>query len=241
MTTENTMTVGGLRVLIVRKDIRNLHLGVYPPDGWVRVATPIALPDTAVRAAVASRLAWIRRQQITFRGQAREAARQMVSGETHWFEGRRYQLRVVEAPGRSKVILRGGSKLELRCPPGSTVQQRVAILDQWYRARLSEVVPGLLETWSGRIGVEAPPWRAKRMRTKWGSWNAASGIVWLNLELAKKPRRALEYVVVHELLHPIERRHDGNFRALLDHFLPHWRLVRAELADLPLAHYPWPD
>ncbi len=241
MITENTMTVGGLRVFIVRKDIRNLHLGVYPPDGWVRVATPIALPDTAVRAAVASKLAWIRRQQITFRGQARDAARQMVSGETHWFEGRRYRLRVVESPGRSSVTLRSGAKMELRCSLGSTVEQRAAILDRWYRARLSDIVPGLIETWSDRIGVDVPRWRAKRMRTKWGSWSAASGIVWLNLELVKKPRRALEYVVVHELLHGIERRHDDRFQALLDHFLPHWRLVRAELADLPLTHYPWPD
>ena len=235
------MTVGGLRVFIVRKDIRNLHLGVYPPDGWVRVAVPTAISDAAVRAAVAGKLGWIHRQQSNFRDQARDTARQMVSGETHWFEGRRYQLHVVEVPGRSKVTLRGGSKIELRCPPGSTVHERVAILDRWYRARLNEVVPGMLEMWSTKIGVEVPSWRAKRMRTKWGSWSASSGLVWLNLDLAKKPRRALEYVVVHELLHTIERRHDGRFQALLDQFLAHWRLTRGELADLPLGHYSWPD
>jgi predicted metal-dependent hydrolase len=235
------MTVGGLRVFVVRKDIQNLHLGVYPPDGWVRVAVPTAISDKAVRAAVAGKLGWIRRRQVRFRDQARDSPRGMLSGETHWFDGRRYLLKVVEAPGRSLVTLRGGSKLELRCPPGSTVAQRVAVLDRWYRTKLEEVVPGLVATWSDRIGLASPRWRARRMRTKWGSWSAASGLVWLNLELAKKPRRTLEYVVVHELLHSIDRRHGADFQSLLDHFLPQWRLIRDELADLPLAHYPWPD
>lgn len=235
------MTVGGLRVFVVRKDIQNLHLGVYPPDGWVRVAVPNAISDKAVRAAVAGKLGWIRRRQVRFRDQARDSARQLVSGETHWFDGRRYLLKVVESPGRSRITLRGGDKMELRCPPGSTVEQRAAVLDRWYRARLRDVVPELIATWSERTGVAAPPWRARRMKTKWGSWSPGSGLVWLNLELAKKPRRALEYVVVHELLHAIDRRHGRDFMSLLDHFLPHWRLARAELTDLPLAHYPWPD
>ncbi len=240
MTTETTVAVNGIPVDLVRKDIRNLHLGVYPPDGRVRVAAPPTISDAAVRALVASRLPWIRQQQASFRRQARESAREMVSGETHWFGGRRYRLRVIESEQRAHVRL-DGSFMELRCPPGASSSVRAAILDRWYRSALRELVPSILSSWAAALGIDVPALGLRYMRTKWGSWSPTARRVWLNVELAKKPRRCLDYVVLHELLHGIERHHDSRFHDLLDEHMPHWRMTRAELAELPLAHYPWPD
>jgi predicted metal-dependent hydrolase len=242
MTTETSVaTVHGLRVSVVRKPIKNLHLAVYPPDGRVRLAIPTGVSDTAARAAVAGRLPWIRRQRARFEQQARESARDMVNGESHWFEGRRFRLHVTEATGRSTVVISHHRTIELRCLPGSSSRERAAILDRWYRARLREVVPTLLGRWAAVIGVDTPDWRIKRMKTKWGSCSKTQPRIWLNSELAKKPRRCLEYVVVHELLHLDIREHGSEFQRRLDEVLPHWRMTRAELGALPLGHERWPD
>jgi hypothetical protein len=227
--------------MVVRKDIKHVHLAVYPPDGGVRIAVPEATSDDVVHAAIASRLPWIRRQQASFRRQERESRREMVNGETHWFDGWRYRLRIVETKRRQGVKLAGGQKMELLVRPGATAAQREAILDRWYRAQLKAQVPALLDKWVPLVGVERPDWRIRHMRTRWGTCRRESDRIWLNIELAKKPRRHLEYIVVHELLHLVVRRHSAEFTRRLDALLPHWRLMRDELGDLPLGHERWPD
>ena len=186
-------------------------------------------------------LAWIRRQQAIFAGQARESPARGVSGETHWVEGRRYRLRVVERPARPELRLASKTILELRCPAGTSREQRLRLLDRWYRARLAAAIPEIIERQSAALGIPAPAWRIKRMKTKWGSYSSATGIVWLNSELAKKPVAALEYVVAHELAHVLLRGHSEAFTRILDRQMLHWRLTRAELGSLPLGHESWGD
>jgi len=227
------------QVSVVRKEIKNLHLGVYPPDGHVRIAVPLAVSDDAVRAAIAGRLPWIRRQQASFERQARESPREMVNGESHWYLGRRFLLRVAEAPGRSGVKLLNRSTMELRCRPGADTRERAAVLERWYRGRLREFAGPMLDAFALVVGVEVADWRIKRMKTKWGSCNATDRRIWLNLELAKKPAPCVEYIVVHELAHLVERHHDRRFQSLLDEHLPRWRFLRAELGVLPLADDSW--
>jgi predicted metal-dependent hydrolase len=240
MTTNHSeTTVQEIEVDVVRKDIKNLHLSVHPPDGQVRIAVPLAVTDDAARAAVVTRLSWIRRQQVLYRRQARETQREMVSGETHWYAGRRYRLRVVYEPGRARVTLPNRSTMELRCPPGTTGEGRRHVLDLWYRRQLEALISTLLDTWSPRVGVPRPSYGIRRMKTKWGSCSEATGRVWLNTELAKKPRRALEYVVVHELAHVAIHGHGDVFITLLDRLLPRWRFIRAELGSLPLGYEIW--
>jgi predicted metal-dependent hydrolase len=240
MTTDpEVTTVRGVRVSVVRKEIKNLHLGVYPPDGHVRIAVPLAVSDSAVRAAIAGKLPWIRRQQVSFERQARESPREMVNGESHWYLGRRYRLRVAEVPGRSRVKLLNRSTMELTCRPGADARERAAVLERWYRGRLREFAGPMLDAFALVVGVEVADWRIKRMKTKWGSCNARDRRIWLNLELAKKPAACVEYIVVHELAHLVERRHDRRFQLLLDEHLPRWRFLRAELGVLPLADDSW--
>lgn len=240
MSTEGReIRVNGVSVEVVRKAIKNLHLGVYPPNGRVRVAAPLAISDDAVRLAVIGKLRWIRRQQARFEAQPRESQREMVSGESHYFLGRRYRLRVIETAGPGKVVLRNRSFLELHVPPGTSAEQRERVLQRWYRKHLKAMIVPLLEQWQRVLGVEVEACGIKRMKTRWGSCNADSRRIWVNLELAKKPVQCLEYILVHELTHLLERRHNERFRALMDEYMPQWRLHRDELNRAPLGHEDW--
>lgn len=238
-TERREIVVSGVRVEIVRKDIKNLHLGVYPPNGRVRVATPLRVSDEAVRLAVVGKLGWIRRQQGRFAEQARQSERQMVNGESHFIFGRRYRLRVVPTEGRSRALLHGKSVLELYAATTSTAEERRRVLQNWYRRELRGIVAPLLEAWQTRLGVRVRAWAIRRMKTKWGTCNPDAGRIWLNLELAKKSERCIEYILVHELVHLIERKHGDRFTALMDDHLPGWRHRRAELNAVPLAHETW--
>jgi type I restriction enzyme R subunit len=204
-----------------------------------RVAAPLVVGDEAVRLAVIDKLAWIRRQQAEFAQQPRQSQREMVSGESHYFLGRRYRLRVHEQAGPARVALRGVTSLNLFVPPGTDATRREEILNRWYRQQLRALVPPMLEKWQSALGVQAADWGIKRMKTKWGSCNPAARRIWLNLELAKKPVQCVEYIVVHELAHLRERRHDERFAALMDECLPHWDRRRDELNAQPVRHEAW--
>ncbi len=240
MSTEHhQLVVSGVQVDVCRRDIKHLHVGVYPPRGRVRVAAPLRLTDEAVRLAVVSRLGWIRRQQAAFEGQDRESEREMLTGESHYFQGRRYRLRVVQQEGPNTVVLRNSATLELRVRPGSDAATRDTVLARWYRQQLREWLPPLLAKWEQRIGLRVADVRIKKMKTRWGSCNAAERRVWLNLELAKKRPSCLEYILVHEMVHFRERHHTDRFREILDRLMPTWRVVREELNRAPLAHEEW--
>lgn len=240
MTTERShIDVSGIPVEIHRKGIKNLHVGVYPPNGKVRVAAPPHLDDEAVRLAIVSRLGWIRRQQQGFARQERQSAREMVTGESHYFEGRRYRLNVVEHPGKSRVRLVNNGTLELRVPPGTERSSRQQMLDRWYRRQLKGRIPDLLDRWQPVTGIDVADCRVKRMKTRWGSCNIEARRIWLNLELAKKDPVCVEYILVHEMVHLLERHHTDRFRELMDQFMPDWRLRRDKLNKAPLAHEEW--
>jgi hypothetical protein len=230
--------VNGLPVQIVRKAIKNLHLGVYPPQGRVRVAAPLRLSDDAVRLAVVGKLGWIKRQQTRFEGQLRQSAREMVSGESHYFLGRRYRLRVLEHDGSPKVLVRNRF-IELQVKPASNRRRREGLLNRWYRQQLKAMIPPLLKRWQARLDVRAADWGVKKMKTRWGTCNTGARRIWLNLELAKKSPQCLEYILVHELVHLIARSHDEQFVLLMNHHLPQWRRLRQQLNSEPLAHATW--
>lgn len=236
-----TLEVGGVRVSIIRKAVKNLHLAVYPPDGWVRAAVPLGVTDEVVRSAVIDKLRWIRQQQATMKDQPRQGPRELVSGETHYVLGRRYLLDVIEADGPPQFRLAARRRLELRAPAGLEREARMRVLNAWYRERLSETLKPLISKWEALLEVEVASVGIKRMKTKWGSCNTTARRVWFNLELAKKDITSIEYVVVHELSHLIVRNHDARFVALMDRHLPQWRAIRDALNAMPLADESWPS
>lgn len=238
-TDTETVRIGNLAVEVVRKDIKNLHLGVYPPNGRVRVAAPLAVSDEAIRLVVIGKLAWIRRQREKFDNQTRQTAREAVSGESHYVFGRRYRLSILNTTGRSQVLLRTKTKMELHVPVRATKAERLAVLDRWYREQLRIASGPLLEEWQNSLGVRVEFRGVKRMKTKWGSCTHQTKRVWLNSELAKKPLACLEYIIVHELVHLLEPKHGDRFVALLDEHLPDWRQRRDLLNSSPLANESW--
>jgi predicted metal-dependent hydrolase len=240
MSTEQLkITVSGLPVEIVRKNIKNLHLGVYPPAGRVRVAAPLRVNNEAVRLAVIGKLGWIKRQQARFERQPRQSEREMVSGESHYFEGQRYRLRMYAANAPAEVVITNSSIIELHVRPGASVESRRKVMMNWYRQHLKDAIPPLLEKWQKRLGIDVSEFGIKRMKTKWGTCTVDARRIWINLELAKKSPDSLEYVVMHELVHLLARHHDDRFVAIMDEHLPRWRVLREELNCLPLAHEAW--
>ncbi len=203
------------------------------------MAAPVRLDDEAVRLAVISRLGWIRRKRNAFEEQDRQSQREMVTGESHYCQGRRYLLDVIEEHGSPSVRLAGHKTMELRVRPGSDRQARELVLRRWYRRRLREQIPPLLAKWEPIVGETVAEVRIKKMKTCWGSCNAAARRIWLNLELAKKPASCLEYILVHEMVHFVERHHDEQFRERMDSLMPSWRQYRDELNRAPLAHEGW--
>ena len=231
--------VNGIRVEVVRKEIRNLHLAVYPPNGRVRVAVPMRINDEAVRLAIITRLGWIRRQQAGYARQERQSRREMVTGESHYVRGRRYRLDVIEIEGRPSVRIANNRMLELRVRPASSREERFDLLQRWYRRQLRAEIPGLIAKWEPILGVTVTDWSVRTMKLRWGSCKVESGRIWINVELAKKSPQCLEYIVLHEMVHLLERLHTDQFRAHMDRFLPQWETIRAELNRAPLKHEDW--
>jgi predicted metal-dependent hydrolase len=227
-----------MEVLVVRKQIRNLHLAVLPPDGRVRVSSPLHLNDDAIRTLIASRIPWIRTQKTKFKAQARQTPREYISGESHFFLGKQYRLEVLQGD-QPQVTLKGKNKIVLQVRHNSPMERREAVLIDWYRKELRAVAASMLESWQEKIGVRAGSWGIKRMKTRWGTCNRNAGRIWLNSELAKKPIGCIEYVIVHELLHLIEKKHNERFVALMTNHLPKWRSLKEELNRLMLAHEKW--
>jgi len=232
------LTVAGLGIDVVYKDIKNLHISVYPPVGRVRVAAPAQTDEGAIRLAVVQRLSWIKRQREQLQKAERQSTREMLSGETHYVWGQRYQLDVSRTSGHHGVEPKGKT-LWVVAPEGTDADGRRATLDRWYRRELKAAVPALLEKWQPIVGVEVDKIVVRRMKTTWGTCIAQSRTIWLNPELAKKNPRCLEYIVVHELTHLLERGHGERFVALMDQFMPDWRIRRDELNDAPLAQESW--
>jgi len=226
-------------VQVVRKAIKNLHLSVCPPDGHVRLAVPLHMTDDNVRLAVITRLSWIKKQQANFQAQPRQSEREIVTGESHYVFGKRYRLEVIERRGRHEVIIKNNSTLQLFVNPSTSTQPRALVLTEWYRQQLKARIPDLLTHWEPLVGRQVSDWGIKKMKTKWGSCNISQRRIWLNLELAKKPIECLEYVMVHELVHLLERHHSDRFKAYMDKYLPQWQRCRDILKREPLGNDNW--
>ena len=228
-----------LSIDVVRKDIKNMHLAVYPPNGRVRIAAPLRIDDEAVRLFAISRLGWIKRQQRKFVAQDRQSPRQYKERESHYFQGKRFLLRVIEHDAPPKVVIKTKTYIDLYVRPDTSTEQRETIVNEWYRAELKKLIPSLIEKWSTRIGVTVNDWQVKQMKTKWGTCNIEKQRVWVNLELAKKPIPCLEYLIVHELVHLIERHHNDRFLTLMEKHMPQWKFYKEELNRLPVSHGEW--
>ena len=224
---------------VVRKSIKNMHLSVYPPTGRVRIAAPLNIDDAAVKLFAISKLAWIKKNQRKFGQQERQSPRVFAQRESHYFEGRRYLLRVTEHQAPAKIIIKTKTYIDLFVRPNTSIEQRNNILNEWYRKQLKSQIPAMIAKWEKIIGVSISDWGVKQMKTKWGTCNIEQKRIWLNLELAKKPLHCLEYIVVHEIIHLLERHHNAHFLLLMEKYFPKWKYSKEELNRLPVSHGEW--
>jgi predicted metal-dependent hydrolase len=233
------LQIANVQIDVVRKNIKNMHLAVYPPHGRIRLAVPENTDEEILRLFAISKLGWIKKHVKNFKEQARETKRDYVSGESHFFQGKRYILEVHEDKGYSKVSVNGTKKINFKVPTGATTEDKSRIMKEWYRKQLKIQIPPLIQKWEKVVGVQVNDWGVKQMKTKWGACNIEAKRIWLNLELAKKPPICLEYILVHELVHLHEKNHNERFIALMNQFMPKWRLHRNELNSLPIVHNDW--
>lgn len=223
---------------VVQKDIKNLHLSVYPPNGTVKIAAPLRMNEDTIRIYAISKLSWIKKQQEKIRKQEREALRDYITRESHYYLGKRYLLKVIEADASPTVILKH-SYIEVNVRPGTYKEKKQEILDNWYREKLKEIIPGIIAKWEKILKVTVSEYGVRKMKTKWGTCNIEKKRIWLNLELAKKPKEYIEYIVVHEMIHLLERNHNERFLAYMNLFLPQWKHLKAQLNRLPVSHREW--
>ncbi|MDD2230046.1 MAG: SprT family zinc-dependent metalloprotease [Candidatus Cloacimonetes bacterium] len=230
------ITVGDYTIDLVRKDIKNLHLSVSPPTGRIRLAVPRQLDDETIRRHIVSKLGWIKKHIAEFEQTERLSPLEYLSGESHYLAGKRYLLKVIPDSRINKIELRGDSYIDLYEKPGTALAHRQQMLQEWYRARLKVRIEPLILKWQEIIGVQIDEWAVKQMKTRWGTCNIRAKRIWINLELAKKSEDCLEYIIVHELMHLLEKYHNDHFKVLMDKYLPDWRIRKDRLNKSPLSH-----
>lgn len=228
--------ISGIPIEVIKKNIKNIHLSVLPPDGKVRISAPTTVPDEAIEIFARTKIGWIKKQQAKFEDQPRQSERQYVSGETLYLWGKQYYLQVDYSYKGNSLVL-DGDKAILTVRKESTVKQRDNFVNEWYRELLKTELSKLIPKWENITGLKCTSWQTKYMTTRWGTCNTDTGKIWINLQLAKKAPECLEYVVLHELAHIKVKNHGAEFIEIMDKFMPYWRDVKKKLNDSILDYY----
>lgn len=219
--------ISGIKILLTQKKIRNLHLRISIPDAEVKVSAPLRYSLRQVTEFVLKKIDWIKKNQDHIR-KLRDEGKiilppKFISGEEHYFCGKKFKLELLQNSSKNKVVV-SENFIQLHVKKLSNFKQRQKLLDDFYRVHLKKIIPPLIEKYEKKMDVKVREFGVKKMKTRWGTCNSRARRIWLNLELAKKPVEYLESIVVHEMVHFFEQRHNKKFFALMDHFMPDWRL-----------------
>ncbi len=225
-----TIIINDIEIELTKKNIKNINLSVHSPNGEVRISAPKKMTDEDIRSFALSKISWIEKQQAKFENQERIPKLEYISGENHYYFGQPYLLNVIyQSSNKSKVEIRNKEYIELYVKEGISKEKREDIMKEWYRKEMKKVIPSIIEKWEKIMNLTVEEWGVKQMKTRWGTCNPNANRIWLNLELAKKPPYCLEYIIVHEMAHLIERGHGDRFKAIMDKYYPNWRNVKKEL------------
>ncbi|MEG3048264.1 MAG: SprT family zinc-dependent metalloprotease [Mucinivorans sp.] len=225
------ISIGSLSIEVIRKNIKNIHLRVYPPGCRVQISAPAKMELDSIRLFAITKSSWIKKKQQELIDYSRQSKREYVSGENHYFKGKRYRLKVIFQHNEPHIELQGNQFMVLYVRREATIERRAEIVKDWYRNRLKEIIEPLISKWGKCLDVTVESWELKQMKTLWGSCNQKNKSILFNLELAKKPIHCIEYIVAHELTHLVERNHNERFLALLDVNIPNWKIIKEELNE----------
>ena len=228
----DTIEIGDICFDVIRKDIKNVYLRIHSPDGKVTISAPLRIDMKSIRSFAISNINWIKKQQSKIRCQERETHKEFINEENHYYLGKRYLLQVIDHDAPATITIKHDT-MEMHVRPNISLMMREKILNEWYRKKLKEIIPGITAQYETIMKVTVNEFGVKKMKTRWGTCSIVHKRIWLNLELAKRPKEHLEYVVVHEMAHLLERRHNKRFATIMDKFLPKWRLYKKELNRIP--------
>jgi len=223
------LVISGIPIEVCKKSIKNMHLYVKPPNGRVVVSAPLNMSDETIERFVRTKFSWVKKQISKFEEQPRQSVRKYVSGESLYVWGKQYYLQVDYGSKNKLVLLSDKALLTVR--KESTAQQRENFVREWYRELLKSEILRVLPKWEKITGLKCNSWQTKYMTTRWGTCNADKKRVWLNLQLAKKTPECLEYIILHELIHLAEKKHNERFIALMNKYMPMWREVKKTLNE----------
>lgn len=230
------VNVGDLEVEVIKKNIKNIHLGVYPPIGRVRLSAPLSSDNEKIRLFIVSKIPWIRKNQRKFKNKERQSPRLYINRESHYFEGQRYLLKLnVDPENKNSVVLKK-TIMQLQLKAEYDTQKRKEIIESWLRAKLRSRLIPFIEKWENQLGVKAKECKIKKMKTKWGSCNQEAKRIWFNLELSKVDDYGLDYVVMHELAHLKIRNHGKQFIQILNKNMSDWEQRKAQLNETILEY-----
>ena len=227
-----TFELASIRVEVEYRNVKTLRLTVYPPDGRVKIAAPPGTTRESIGTFAASKIKWIEKHRKKFLNN-RTGTKQDLTGSlrnhsTVYVWGVPHELELVEREGNAKITVEGG-RMTMRIRPHSPKAKKQEILDRWRRRSLKEAASPLIEKWEVRMGVEVEKLYVRKMKSHWGSCNCEKQTLRLNSELAGRSPEYLDYVIIHEMLHIIEKGHNRNFYRLLGKFIPEWKAIRKRL------------
>lgn len=230
----NLIILNNIEIQVTKKNIKNLHLSVMPPNGTVKISAPLEVSDDAIIAFASSRLTWIRAQIATFEEHERESKREYVSGESFYLFGKRYLLNTVQANKNNLEIQ--NDRIFLSLKQNKSNEQKINFVNNWYRDKLRIKIKILLATWQEKTNLIPESWQIKDMKTKWGSCTKNKAKLWFNLQLVKKPIECIEYVVLHELIHLRVEKHNNEFKNLMHQYMPDWQERKNRLNNFILDY-----
>ena len=220
--------IDGIKIEIIKKNIKNLHLYVKTPDGRVVVSAPKYLSYERILEFVHSKIVWIREQQVKILSQPHYEEKQYVDGDFIYVIGKKYALKV-EYGFKKNQITMSDDILTLSLKKEFTQKQKEKLIKEYYREILKKVIEIYLPKWENITNLHCESWQTKDMKTRWGTCNTTTRTIWFSLGLAQKPIECIEYVILHELSHLKVKCHGKDFKAILDKFMPEWREVKKKL------------
>lgn len=222
------MKVNNIDVKVNKKNIKHYHLSVMPPNGNVIVSCPIQTDDKVLKVFLSDKINWIKKQKEVFANQKRQSKRQYVTGETFYIWGVPYKLKFTPNEKQNKIYVKNDI-LCLEMKKDSTVKSRFEIVKKHYAEMLTKKLEKYVKKWEKTLDLESTGYSVRYMKTRWGS--CKDGKLIFNTQLAEKNIKALDYVVLHELLHLKHKKHNKDFVKDMDYYLPNWRVIRDNLNE----------
>lgn len=224
------LDVEGLRVWVQRKRIRHLYLRVRPPHGEIWVSACDRHSDADIATIIRQRYDWIvqQRQRLAERERRMPSVSALHDGAMQWVLGQAYPLVINPHARRNRIVL-SSEAMHMHTTPAADERARAQLLLRFQRREAKRKLDDLTPAWAERMGVDVTETRVRSMKTLWGSCNPVARRIWLNVDLIRYPLACFEYVLVHELVHLLERGHNARFYRFMDAYLPDWRQRREQL------------